>query len=455
MAQASEGKFTQGSLLQHILVMSLSSSVGLMAIFLVDVVNILYISWLGDPVATAAVGYAGAILFFSTGIAIGMSIAVSALVARALGARDTARARQAASNGLVLGLGFGVLVFGLAWVFLAPIVAALGATGETAVQTVRFLQVSLAAQPLLLIGIMGTAILRGHGDARRGMMPTVWGAVVLAVVDPIFIFSLDGGLMGAAWAGVLSRAAIAVTAIVPILRHYGGFDRPTWQGLRADLRPIFTIAAPAMLTQLATPLGQALVTRLVAGYGEAAVAGMAIAGRLTPVAFGVIFSLSGAIGPILAQNYGAGRLDRVRQGFWQAMWVATAIVVAMSALLFALRVPIADLFQAEGVTRDLLYLFCGPLALLFVFNGWIFVSNAACNNLGAPMQSTAVNWGRHTIGTLPFAMVMGQWWGAEGVLIGQGVGGILFGVLAVWLGLRVIDRLPVKDGDQPARVHTP
>ena len=59
------------------------------------------------------------------------------------------------------------------------------------------------------------------------------------------------------------------------------------------------------------------------------------------------------------------------------------MIVVVSALLFALRGPIADLFQAEGLTRDLVYLFCGPLALLFFFNGVIFVGNAVCNNLGA------------------------------------------------------------------------
>ena len=448
---AAQAKFTQGSLIRHILVMSATSSVGLMAIFLVDVVNILYISWLGDPVATAAVGYAGAVLFFSTATAIGLSIAVSALVSRALGARDTGRARQAATHGLLAGALFGVALNLGALLFLGPIVAALGAQGETAEATVRFLQVSLSAQPLLLIGIMGTAVLRGHGDARRAMMPTLWGALTLALVDPVFIFWMDGGLMGAAWAGVVSRAVIAVTAIMPILRHHGGFDRPTWAGVRADLGPVFAVAGPAMLTQLATPMGQAIVTRLVAGYGEAAVAGMAIAGRLTPVAFGIIFALSGAIGPIIGQNYGAGRIDRVRATFWQATGVATAIVVVMALLLFALRGPIADLFQAEGQTRDILYLFCGPLALMFVFNGWIFVANAACNNLGAPMQSTVVNWGRHTLGTLPFALVASGWWGAEGVLIGQSVGGVLFGAVAIWLALRVIDRLPAPASDRPRR----
>jgi Na+-driven multidrug efflux pump len=71
---------------------------------------------------------------------------------------------------------------------------------------------------------------------------------------------------------------------------------------------------------------------------------------------------------------------------------------------------------------------------LFFFNGLIFVSNALCNNLGRPFWSTLVNWGRHTLGTVPPAMWLGSIWGAQGVLIGQAVGGVIFGLIAVWMG---------------------
>jgi Na+-driven multidrug efflux pump len=116
------------------------------------------------------------------------------------------------------------------------------------------------------------------------------------------------------------------------------------------------------------------------------------------------------------------------------------VIGLVTTILFLLRGPLADLFHAEGVTRDLIFLFCGPLCLLFFFNGLIFIANAACNNLGRPFQSTLVNWGRHTLGTVPFAMWLGAVWGASGVLIGQAVGGVLFGLLALWLALRIIDQ---------------
>jgi Na+-driven multidrug efflux pump len=107
-----------------------------------------------------------------------------------------------------------------------------------------------------------------------------------------------------------------------------------------------------------------------------------------------------------------------------------------------LRGPIADAFNAEGLTRDLVYLFCGPLALLWFFNGMIFVGNAVCNNLGRPFWSTVVNWGRHTVGTIPLALWLGQTWGAQGVLVGQALGGVVFGLAAAWLALLAI-RAPI------------
>lgn len=449
--RVAQAKFVEGNLFRHVSVMALTSSVGLMAVFVVDLINMFYIALLGRAELAAAIGYAGAILFFTTSFGIGMSIAVGALVARALGARDPAQAREKATTGLVLGFVFGSVFAALVWLALGPLVALLGATGRTAELAVHFLQIVVPSQPLLMVGMIGGAILRSHGDARAAMMATVWGALATAVLDPILIFGLGWELTGAALGSVAARVVIAVMALRPITRKYGGFDRPTPAQVVADMGPIWAIAVPAILTQVATPIGQAFVTRATSAYGEAAVAGMAIAGRLTPVAFGVIFALSGAIGPIIGQNFGAGRMDRVRRAFLDGLIFTALVILVVSGLLFGLRGPIADAFQAEGLTRDLVYLFCGPLALLWFFNGMIFVGNAVCNNLGRPFWSTVVNWGRHTVGTIPLALWLGSYWGAQGVLVGQAIGGVIFGLLAAWLALVAIraPALPVSPRPAP------
>ena len=435
-----QAKFVEGNLFRHVAVMSLTGSVGLMAIFIVDLINMVYISWLKDPVLTAATGYAGAVMFFTTAFGIGLSIGVSALVAQAVGARDPVLARERATIGLVLSLIFGTGFAALVLVLLPWIVPALGATGRTAEETLHFLQLYTLSQPLLILGIVGSAILRSYGEARRAMMVTVWGAVALAALDPVLILWAGWKLEGAAIAGAGSRIVMATVALLPVWRRIGGFAPLSREALTSGLRPLFTIAGPAILTQMATPVGQAVVTRMVASYGEAAVAGMAIAGRLTPVAFAMIFALAGAVGPIIGQNLGAGQMARVRRTFREAVIFTALVIATVSAVLFVLRGPLADLFHAEGETRALMFLFCGPLSLLFFFNGLIFVANATCNNLGAAYQSTVINWARHTLGTVPFAALGAQWAGAAGVLIGQAAGGVVFGLLAIWLAWRVILR---------------
>jgi putative MATE family efflux protein len=441
-----QAKFLTGNLFRHISVMSLTASVGLMAVFLVDFVDMIFISMLGKAELAAAVGYAGAILFFTPSFGIGMAIAAGALVARALGAGEGDLARQRATNALLLGVAFGAVFAALVWGNLPTLVALLGASGETLDLAVLYLRIIIPSLPLLIVGMVGSAILRAHGDARRAMMATIWGGVVNAVLDPILIFGLALDLVGAAGASVAARVTIAATALLPILRHYGGFTRPSAAGLRADFLPVAAIAGPAILTQLATPVGQAYVTRAMAEFGEEAVAGMAIVARTTPVAFGILFALSGAVGPIIGQNHGGRRPDRVRRTFRDALFFTGLVVVVVSTALFGLRGVIADLFNASGVTRDLVYLFCGPLALAFFFNGVIFVSNAAFNNLGHPFYSTWINWGRHTIGTIPPVILGATVLGAPGVLIGQAAGGVVFAILALVFVRRVMARTDAEHG---------
>lgn len=448
-----QATFLQGNLFRHISVMSLTASVGLMAIFMVDFVDMIFISMLGKAELAAAVGYAGAILFFTSSFGIGMAIAAGAMVARALGAGDRELAVQRATNTMIFGVIFGTIFAAVVWFNIPWLAGWMGASGDTLVLAVQYLSIIIPSLPLLLVGMVGMAILRAHGDARRAMMVTVIGGAVNAVLDPILIFGFGLELTGAAIASVCARAAICICAVVPIIRHYGGLKFPRLPVLIGDLSPVMTLAFPAILTQLATPIGLAYVTRSMAEYGEAAVSGMAIVGRMTPIAFGVIFALSGAIGPIIGQNYGAGKHDRVKTAFRDGLLFTGLVVVFVSIVLYFLRGPIVNLFQATGLTVELIFLFCGPLALMYFFNGLIFVSNSAFNNLGHPYYSTWINWGRNTLGTIPLVYIGAQLYGAPGILIGQAAGGVIFGGLAWWLAVRVIDRSALAKIDQPPIHH--
>jgi Na+-driven multidrug efflux pump len=150
--------------------------------------------------------------------------------------------------------------------------------------------------------------------------------------------------------------------------------------------------------------------------------------------------LSGAVGPILAQNLGAGRLDRVRQTLQDCFIFVLATGLAAWAILATAQELVVRVFSASGVMAELVHLFCSWLAAGFLFTGALFVANAAFNNLGYPVLSTLFNWGRATLGTIPF-VTYGAKFGPAGLLVGQAAGSVIFGTLAVITAFRVVGRL--------------
>ena len=131
--------------------MSLTASVGLMAVFLVDFVDMIFISMLGKAELAAAVGYAGAILFFTTSFGIGMAIAAGALVARALGAGQAEEARRRATNALIYGVIFGAIFAAVVWLNLGFLAGLLGIGGGLLVVPAMVLLMPAALGPLPLL----------------------------------------------------------------------------------------------------------------------------------------------------------------------------------------------------------------------------------------------------------------------------------------------------------------
>ena len=434
-----------GRIMRHVVVMAGTGAIGLIAVFAVDLLNLFYISLLGQRPIAAAIGFAGVVGFFQTSVLIGLAIGVGAVVAHSIGAGEPRAARHIAGSGLVLMVLSG-LVVGLGTVaLLTPILDTLGASGETRRLAEEFLTISSPALPLLAVGMCCSGLLRCIGDARRAMNVTLFAAVTTAVMDPILIFGLHLGLPGAAISTVLSRCVLATLGWRGTARRHDLLARPSLRALGGDMVAICQVAFPAVLTNLATPVGAAYVTRSMAAFGPDAVAGQATIDRISPVAFGLIYALSGAVGPILAQNAGAGRLDRVRETLRDSFAFVLATVLAAWAILAAAQGLVVRAFFASGITAELVQLFCSWLAAGFLFTGALFVANAAFNNLGHPVLSTVFNWGRATLGTIPFVTIGAQF-GPAGLLIGQAAGSVIFGTLAVITAFRVVGRLGAVSG---------
>lgn len=434
-------KFVTGSTLKHVINMTASASIGLIAVFIVDALNLYYISHLGQSELAAAVGYSGTLLYFYTSIAIGLMIAASALVSRALGQKNLSYAKELSGASLLIMFAVMTLLTLLSLPFIRPMIDTLGATGKTANLSVRFMYFVLPSVPILGLGMCLSALLRSIGDAKRSMYVTLGAAASTAILDPLFIFGFNMGLDGAAIATSISRLLMLIIGFYALIHIHGLYRFPSFKLFKTEIKPFFLIAIPAVLTQVATPIGNTFVTKQMANYGDSAVVAWSIIGRITPVAFAVIFALSGAIGPILGQNLGAKYLDRVRSTIHDSLKVTLIYVLIIWLLMVLFRHPIAELFNVTEQAQELITFFCLFISASFLFNGALFVSNAAFNNLGFALYSTLLNWGRATIGVIPFILVGAHYYGAIGILIGYGLGAVLFGIIGVAVCFHVLNQL--------------
>ncbi len=443
VSKRSTAKFTEGDIMRHVITMSLTSAVGLMAIFLVDLLSLLYVSWLGSTMKIAAVGFASVIWFIALSVNIGLMIAVSAVVSKALGAGDRTGARRIAGSGVAW-----IVVLSLAtslglWWFRDALLDALNAVGPAKALASRVLAVTLPANVLMGAGLGYSAVLRAAGDARRAMYVTLSGGIATAFIDPTLIFGLHLDVMGAAYSAVISRVIFLVVGYRGAVRQHDLVAWPTWDDMKADMRPLAAIAGPAVLANLATPVGGAFLSRIIASFGNEAVAAGAVIDRVTPIAFGGLFALSGAVGPILGQNWGAGLYQRMQRTLRDSYVVAASYVIVTWLILMLARNGIVAMFKLDETSADIVRAYCFASGPGWIGLGAMFVANASFNNLGAPLRSTLFNWGRATLGTIPFALIGAHYLGALGAMFGVLAAGVVFGAFASLSAFGVLNRIAI------------
>ena len=428
--------------MRHVAVMTATGSIGLIAIFAVDALSLFWVARLGVESYKAAIGYASQLLFMLMAVNIGLTIAISARVSRALGAGDRSHARRLAASGLLLTFLVTILFSAILWRYRDfALLHIMHAQGEAAQVASGVLAITIPANVPMGLGMALSGVLRACGDARRAMYVTLSGGVVTAFTDPALIFGLHLGVYGAAWAMLISRLVFLWVGYHGASRVHHLIGRPSLAALKRDLRPLASIGLPAILANLATPVAAIYVMRVWSDFGDATAAGGAIVNRVIPLAFGVIFALTGSIGPIIGQNFGARLMPRVQRALTDSFLFAIGYALFAWAAL-ALAAPfVVFAFGATGDSARFVLLFCRYGALAWVFVTCLFVANTAFNNLGFALMAMLFNWGRATLGTIPFVTFGAHYGGVPGAIAGLIVGAAIFGLGAVAAAYWLVDRL--------------
>ncbi|WP_449124310.1 MATE family efflux transporter [Pseudomonas viridiflava] len=437
---AASAIFTEGPVSRHVMVTASTSALSLFAVFLVDILTLVYVSMLHAPVLLAAVGIAKVMMFINMSLASGFIIAATAVLSARIGHRVTKSVARLCASLMLMILVVSGFAAVLQLVLMVPITHWLGAEAAVYEAARGFIWLALPATVLQAVMQMAAQMLRTAGDNHRALGVVLSGAATLAVADPFFIFGLGLGLEGAGLAFALSGCVSACLGVYWVRKRIGLTFSRNLKLLLNHAGRTFKLALPAMAANLATPVGLAYLVASLSAFGTSALAAMSVMDRVLQFSYCAFFALPGALAPILGQNIGAQRDDRVRQAivFTRRLVVGYGLAVWLVLLVFS--GTIADIYQLEGEVRTVFLNYCRLGGGLWVIIGLDFVAIAVFMTMNRSWLVAVFAWLRATFGTVPFVYVGAHWFGGSGAVPSMFAGNAMIASISIFVASLIAKR---------------
>lgn len=399
-----------------------------------NITDMFWIGWLGSS-SVAAVGSAGMFLWFSDGFSLVPRLGGQVICGQALGEGDLEKARRSVRAAVQIGIILGLL-FSLASVFLRGTMISVFALNETrtvAEAELYLAMVSFGFIPSFLARIL-TGILTAGGNSHTPFRVTVVGLILNMVLDPLMIFVFGWGVAGAAVATAASQTVVCLLFLLAIRKNDLFVRLRLFERVPArDYRRIFAIGLPSGFQTLFYSSASMLLSRLVASFGDAAVAVQRVGGQIESLAWMTADGMSTSVNAFTAQNYGARNVSRLRQGYRTALLFSTGSGALSMLTLFIWPKSIMGLFfhEPEVVLTGATYLWV--VAFSQVFMSVEITTAGAFSGYGQTLiPSTVISI--FTILRLPLAYALsrsalglrGIWWAVSASSIAKGC------VLCVW-----------------------
>ncbi|MEM6930795.1 MAG: MATE family efflux transporter [Myxococcota bacterium] len=420
-----ERDLTRGPISEHLRALAIPAAISLLSITLYNVTDTFF-AGLVSAEAQAGLGVGSQIFFGVTAVGIGLRVGLSALVGQELGRKDPDAARLVAARGLGVTAGFTVLAMIAGYALLPSVIAAVTAAGAYRDAAIDYVLWLLLAAPGFVITPALSGILAGQGDTQTFARGQTLAAAANVFLDPLFIFGIDGvvpgfGLDGIAFATVACQSGLMVymigrTAGSSVLTGVAPGDLvPTARSTSALLDQ----SLPASMTLLVTVFGGLVAQSLLMRFGETAVAAYGVGFRLEQLLLLPALGVTSALLPIVSQNMGARKLDRVREAFWGSIRTGLTLMAAGAALIWLLGPFAVGAFSASPEVADLAlsYLRIETLALpCFVV---LYAVQSVLQGIGKPRFPVVVSLWRQGLGlglfgvlfTGPLGLgVVGMWW---------------------------------------------
>jgi putative MATE family efflux protein len=418
--ETSPAKLTKGSITGHLVGQTLPAIIGVAAIMSIGLVDAYFIGQLGRD-ALAAISFIFPISVALTSLGVGVMAGINSVVARALGEGDRDKAARRANFGIIFAVGSGIVMGLVLFALIDPLFRLMNAPNNLLPIIRTYMQPFALGFPLIL-AIMGfNGVLRGQGEARKTSYVSLTYASANWILDPLLItgaFGFEGfGVVGAAYATIIGWACGAVMAIV-LMRSS---DIPLDLGLlrKCSLvdpaKSILRVGLPAAFSNAVNPIGLSILTALVALDGEAAVAGFGAAGRLQSFATVPLLALSGSIGAIVGQNWGAGKYDRARQSALYAFGFCIVWGLVIAVAMVAAAQWFAQIFTEDPAVIAEFALYLEIAAWGYAGFGVLIVANGILNAVDKASFALGQSLSRVFLVMLPVAWLLLDRWGSAGI----------------------------------------
>lgn len=430
----------QPTLAKQLFTMTWPMLFGVLSLMSFQLVDSAFIGQLGI-LPLAAQGFTLPLQMVVIGIQVGLGIATTAVISKALGANDTRYAKQL--GGLVLMIGsVGVAIFGLLiWFLRYPILSLLSAPESVMPIIDSYWPWWLISSWVGAVLYFYYSICRANGNTMLpGTMMMVTSGVNL-VLDPLFIFTFDLGINGAAIATIIAFS-FGILVVAPRVQknHWATFQ---WQDLNVlkSVTSIGNIMGPAMISQLLPPLSSMLATKLLAGFGTAAVASWALGSRYEFFAIVSVLALTMSMPPMVGRLLGAKNYTDIRALVSIAVKFILGFQLLIALLTFAAANPLALLMTSDTQVEQVLHMHLMIVPISLGSLGVCMLMVSICNALGKSYTALTISALRLFLFFLPCLWVGAQMGGIQGLLIGASIGNLMAGFSAYMTYQKTIRKL--------------
>ena len=437
-AKPTNAKLTQGSITGHLVGQTLPAIVGVAAIMSIGLVDAYFIGQLGSK-QLAAISFIFPITVALSSLGVGVMVGINSVVARALGSGDSDQAARRANFGIAFAVVAGIAMGLLLFMLQDPLFRLMNAPDDLQPLIRTYMQPFALGFPLILT-IMGfNGVLRGQGEARKTSFVSITYAAANWVLDPILItgaFGFEGlGIVGAAYATIIGWAVGAAMAMFLMRRSEIplNFSLLKECNLIDPAKAIMRVAGPAACSNAINPIGLSILTALIALEGEAAVAGFGAAGRLQSFATVPLLALSGSIGAIVGQNWGACEYGRSRKAAAYAFGFCIVWGLAIAVAMVSGGEFLAYLFTEDPSVVDEFALYLNIAAWGYAGFGLLIVANGILNAVDKASFALAQSAVRVFLVMLPVAWLLVASWGSEAIYSAELAANLFGGVTGVAL----------------------